>query len=35
VDEEGVVTGGIPYENNCMYIVQRGKKNYYIDLVEE
>jgi len=35
IDEEGNVTGGIPYENDCMFVVNRGKKNYYIDLVEE
>ena len=35
IDEEGDVTGGSPYEDNCMFVVNRGKKNYYIDLVEE
>ena len=33
VDEEGNSDGYIPYANDTMFMVHRGTKNYYIDLV--
>ena len=35
IDEEGRVEGGVPYANDTMFLIQRGKKNYYIDVCEE
>ncbi len=35
IDENGQIEGGIPYMNDTMFLVQRGKKNYYIDVAEE
>jgi prolyl 3-hydroxylase /prolyl 3,4-dihydroxylase len=35
VKENGEVDGHIPYSDETMFIVHRGKKNYYIDLVQK
>lgn len=35
IDEHGKKEGDIPYMNDHMFIIHRGKKNYYIDIVEE